>query len=117
MPLALQLLNPQTRPMAQFDVYRHPIEEWRELTPYVVDVQSSWVSRSDLRLTVPLLRKKLDASDNRLYPQFKIQGETLIFDTLSIVAYPAQDLRGPIASLRAEAEAVFSALDFALHGY
>jgi hypothetical protein len=103
--------------MAQFDVYRHPVEEWRDLTPYVVDVQSSWVGGSELRLTVPLLRKTLDATDNRLYPQFQIKGETLVFDTLSIVSYPAQDLRSPIASLRAEAGAVFSAIDFVLHGY
>ncbi len=103
--------------MAQFDVYRHPVEEWRELTPYVVDVQSSWVSRSDMRLTVPLLRKKLDTADNRLYPQFQVQGETLVFDTLSIVSYPSQDLRSPIASLRGDAAGLFSALDFALHGY
>jgi hypothetical protein len=103
--------------MPQFDVYPHPVEEWRDLTPYVVDVQSSWVSSSDMRLTVPLLRKRLDVSDNRLYPQFPVQGETLVFDTLSIVSYSVQDLRGPIASLRAEAGAVFSAIDFALHGY
>lgn len=103
--------------MPQFDVYRHPVEAWRELTPYVVDVQSSWVTRSDLRLTVPLLRKTLSSGDNRLYPLFTVQGETFVFDTLSIVAYPASDLRRPIASLSAQAEAVFSAVDFALHGY
>ena len=103
--------------MAQFDVYRHPVAEWRDLTPYVVDVQSSWVSRSDLRLTVPLLRRKLDVSDNRLYPVFQIQGETLVFDTLSITSYPAHDLRGLVTNLRAEADVVFGAIDFALQGY
>ena len=103
--------------MPQFDVYRHPVEAWRELTPYVVDVQSSWVNRSDLRLTVPLLRKTLRSGDSRLYPLFAVQDETLVFDTLSIVAYPASDLHRPVASLSAQAEAVFSAVDFALHGY
>lgn len=103
--------------MPQFDVYRHPVEEWREFTPYVVDVQSSWVNRSDLRLTVPLLRKTLSTSESRLYPLFTVLGETFVFDTLSIAAYPATDLRRPVASLSGEAEAVFSAVDFALHGY
>jgi hypothetical protein len=103
--------------MAQFDVYLHPVEEWRKLTPYVVDVQSSWVSQSELRLTVPLLRKQLGPTSSRLYPLLTVQGETLVFDTLSLVAYPAQDLRGLVVSLRGEADAIFSALDYALHGY
>ncbi len=103
--------------MAQFDVYHHPIEEWRALQPYVVDVQSSWVQGSDLRLTVPLLRKNLGASASRLYPQLTVQGEALVLDTLGMAAYPVQDLRARAGSLQAASEAICAALDYALYGY
>ena len=39
--------------MAQFDVYPHPVEEWRDQSPYVVDIQSDLVRGVRNRLTIP----------------------------------------------------------------
>lgn len=103
--------------MAQFDVYPHPVEEWRDQSPYVVDIQSDFVRGVRNRLTIPLTHVWLEAPTERLAPVLQVEGVPLFLDTLGLLAFPSADLRGLVTNLRDEAPRIWSALDYALHGY
>ena len=103
--------------MAQFDIYPHPIEEWRGQFPYVVDIQSDLVRGVNNRLTIPLTHIDVESPGKRLAPTVQVSGVSLFVDTLGIAAFPSASLRGAVGSLRSEADAIWSALDYALHGY
>ncbi|HQR99403.1 MAG TPA: CcdB family protein [Polaromonas sp.] len=103
--------------MAQFDVYPHPVEEWRDQSPYVVDIQSDLVRGVRNRLTIPLTHVWVESPTERLAPVVQVEGVALFLDTLGLLAFPSADLRGEVTSLRSEAPRIWSALDCALHGY
>ena len=104
--------------VAQYDVYPHPVEELRPDQPYVVEVQSSFIKSPGARITIPLSRLQPGASPmSRLNPRVEIAGEELVLDTLFMSSYDPADLRRVQANLRAEANAIWAAIDYALHGY
>ncbi len=104
--------------MAQFDVYRHPVEALRDEQPYVMQVQSDLVHSPMARITVPLARLEAGSPPmSRVNPRIEVAGETLVLDTLFMSSFDPAELRQPVANLRAEADAVWSAIDYALHGY
>ena len=104
--------------MAQFDVYRHPVSELREEQPYLMELQSSFVNSPEARIVIPLARLTVGAKPmSNLNPELEVQGELLVLDTLYITSYEPSDLRRPVANLRNDADAIWSALDYALHGY
>lgn len=104
--------------MAQFDVYPHPIEELRESHPYVVQIQSGFLTCPIAIITVPLAL--LDPGSDAvaiLNPCFDIAGDKLVLETLGMASFEPGDLRRPVGNLRGDADAIWSALDYALHGY
>ena len=104
--------------MAQFDVYPHPIEAMRKAYPYVLEIQSGFLKQPVAVIVVPLARLKASTSPVAiLNPELQVAGETLVLETLAIASFEPGELRRPLARLRSQAEAVWSALDFAFHGY
>lgn len=104
--------------MAQFDVYRNPVDELREGQPYVMQLQSSFINSPIARIAIPLARIKAgDRPMSKLNPEIEVAGELLVLDTLFITSFEPADLRRPVANLRNDADAIWSALDYALHGY
>lgn len=104
--------------MAQFDVYPHPLEEMRDIHPYVLQIQSDFIRSPEARLTIPLARPSSDTPPmSRLNPQLAMGDEPLILDTLHLVSFEPNDLRRPVANLQADAPAIWDALGYALHGY
>ena len=104
--------------MAQFDVYPHPIEELRDIHPFVLQIQSDFIRSPEARVTIPLARLHADTPPmSRLNPELGIAGEPFFLDTLHIVSFEPSDLRRPIANLQSQAQAVWDALEYALHGY
>jgi toxin CcdB len=103
--------------MPQFDVYPHPVEEWRGQSPYVVDIQSDHVRGVRNRLTIPLTHIDVESPGPRLAPLVQVAGVALFIDTLGVAAFPPGDLSGAVSSLRSDAPLIWSALDYALHGY
>ena len=104
--------------MAQFDVYPNPVEELRDEQPYVMQLQSNFVQSPIARIAIPLARiQHTTPPMSKVNPRIEIAGESLVLDTLFITSFDPADLRRPVASLRADADAIWSALDYALHGY
>ena len=104
--------------MAQFDVYPNPLVELRDGYPYVMVIQSHFLKRPIAVMAIPLARLDGDGDAvTRLNPHLDVAGETLVLETLTIGSYEPGDLRRPVANLEADAQAIWDALDCALHGY
>lgn len=104
--------------MAQFDVYPNPIAKLRDGYPYVMVIQSHFLKRPIAVMAIPLARLEGDGGAvTRLNPRVDVAGETLVLETLTIGSYEPGDLRRPVANLQAYAEAIWDALEYALHGY
>ena len=103
--------------MAQFDVYPNPIEPDRETYPYMVQLSSDFVSGTRARLTAPLSPIAVTAPLKGIHPVVGFEGQPYVMEIMSIVAHDAADLRPQLGQLRGHADDIFSALDFAFHGY
>jgi hypothetical protein len=103
--------------MAQFDVYPHPLEELRGTHPYVVQVQSHFLQRPVAVVAVPLARLDTPKHATILNPMLVVAGQAFVLETLAIGSFEPGELRGPLANLGQDAQAIWDALDFALHGY
>ena len=83
----------------------------------MVDIQSDLVRGVLNRLTIPLTHVWVEAPTERLAPPVQVEGTALFLDTLGVLAFPANDLRNSAGNLRSEAPRIWSAIDYALHGY
>lgn len=104
--------------MAQFDVYLNPDTTQRERTPYLLDVQNSFLDRLASRVVVPLRRVEYAPLPMReLNPALTVQGQALVLDAAALAAVPARGLGQAVASLRNESADVVTALDVLFGGY
>ncbi len=104
--------------MARFDVYAHPDAELRQATPYLVDVQNSYIDRIATRVVLPLRAAALLGPPMRdLNPVFDIQGKQVVLDTAAIAAFPVAGLSRPVANLAAQSAEIVSALDTLFGSY
>ena len=104
--------------MAQFDVFPNPIRDLRASHPYVVEVQSNFLQRPIASIGIPLahLAPGTEAV-TVLNPSLQVGGVSLVLETLAIASFEPGELRRRVANLKADAQAVWDALDYALHGY
>ena len=104
--------------MAQFDVFPNPVEEMRASHPYVLEIQSNFLKRPIALIGVPLARLVPGSQAvTVLNPQLEVAGEALVLETLAIASFEPGELRRRVSNLSDDAQAVWDALDFALHGY
>lgn len=104
--------------MAQFDVYLNPDAIQRERTPYLLDVQNSFLDRLATRVVVPLRRDEHAPLPMReLNPAVEVQGQALVLDTAALAAIPARGLGQAVATLRNQSSDVVTALDVLFGGY
>jgi toxin CcdB len=98
--------------MARFDVYAHPDPAMRKATPYLLDVQNSFIGGLDTRVVIPLragalLRHRL----RDLHPVFEVAGTQVVLDTPALAAIPVHELGPRVGSLQAQREQVTAAMD------
>jgi toxin CcdB len=104
--------------MARFDVFPNPEPEERELTPYLLDVQNDYISGLGTRVVIPLRAEAEFGRPARgLNPVFLVHERAVVLDTAAMGAIPAQLLRKPVVSLRAQAAVVTTALDTLFGGF
>ena len=98
--------------MARYDVHSHPDVTQRRTTPFLLDVQNSYLHGLDTRIVVPLRKASLVRTRLRdLHPQFEVAGEAVVMDTPALAAFPARELGHPVASLRSNQAEIGTALD------
>lgn len=104
--------------MAQFDVYRNPSKTSKSYYPYLVDIQSAFISEIATRIVAPL--GKLSAFGNvamkSLTPEVTYEGEKLLLLIPQISSIPSKQLDKPIGSLSHLRDEIIGALDFAVTG-
>jgi toxin CcdB len=104
--------------MAQFDVYRNPSGRSAETFPYLVDIQSPFISNLSSRIVIPLARRERVGIESltRLTPAVTHDQETLLLFTPQIASIPLNQLKNPIGSLAHQRDQIIGALDFAISG-
>ena len=105
--------------MAQFDVYKNPSKQTKKHYPYILDIQSPYISEIATRIVVPLGYASLfkhEAMTN-LTPEISFEDEKLLLLTPQISSVPSKILKDPIGSLSHFREQIINALDFAVSGY
>lgn len=103
--------------MAQFDVYRNPIESERKVYPYVVQISSDFLDGTRARLTAPLSPQALTPAIKGVHPLLQFEQQAYVLEIMCMVSHHAADLREHTGHLRDQADPIFNALDFAFHGY
>lgn len=104
--------------MAQFDVYRNPSKATSAHYPYLVDIQSPYISEIATRIVIPLgyLSSFSNEAMSGLTPQLTYQNDELLLLTPQISSIPAKQLANPIGSLAHFRDQIIDAIDFAIAG-
>jgi toxin CcdB len=105
--------------MAQFHVYRNLNPASKNLTPYLLDVQSDLLSDLASRVVIPLrlLAHYSGSPMQALTPCFKIEGHELIALTQQLAAIPVKEIGGLVTSLSEQHDEIVAALDFLISGF
>lgn len=102
--------------MAQFDVYSNPGKTSKIFFPYLVDIQSPYISELATRMVIPLgiASHFGNLSMKGLTPEFNFEGEKLLLLTPQISSIPTKQLKKPVGSLIHFREQIINSIDFAI---
>jgi toxin CcdB len=104
--------------MARFDVYANPEPAERKHTPYVLDVQNTYIEHLSTRVVVPLRRESAFGPRARnLNPLLTVANDAVVLDTATLGAVPLGELRKPVANLAGERGQIQEALDTLFGAY
>ena len=104
--------------MARFDVFAHPDATLRKKTPYLLDVQNSYISRIATRAVLPMrLADQFEQRVGELNPLFEVNGIDVALDIAALAAFPAAELKKTVASLQGQREIITGALDVLFGAY
>ena len=105
--------------MAQFDVYKNTGSNTSKRFPFLVDIQSNFLTNLATRIVIPLgIAVVLDRNTmGKLTPLIKYQEDELLLMTNQIFTIQARLLDDPIGSLSDSRQIILDALDFAIAGY
>lgn len=103
--------------MAQFDVYRNPNRSAAGTIPFLLDVQSGFLSDLATRIVVPLAKDSDSAKPmRRLNPRLRVEARDVVMMTDWMAAVRTAALGAPVASLAARRDDIIAALDFLITG-
>ncbi|WP_339084848.1 CcdB family protein [Teredinibacter turnerae] len=104
--------------MAQFDVYPNPSKQTKKHYPYLLDIQSPYISDITTRIVIPLGYAALFKYEAMtiLTPEISFEDDLLLLLTPQISSVPAKILKEPIGSLSHFREKIINSLDFAVAG-
>ena len=98
--------------MAHFDVYANPDRSERSHTPFVLDLQNSFLDMLDTFVAVPLRAASFMPSRiTQVHPQFMVAGQEVVMDALMVATFPKRGLGPPVTNLRSEQFEIQDALD------
>lgn len=104
--------------MNQFDVYRNPNLRTKKHYPYLLDIQSPYITELATRIVIPLglASSFKNESMANLTPEINFENESLLLLAPQISSVPANILQNPVGSLAHFREQILNALDFAISG-
>lgn len=104
--------------MAQFDVYPNPSQTSKAFYPYLLDIQSPYLSELVTRIVIPLGKRTSFGGQamQGLTPEITFDDQELLLLTPQISSVPAKQLKNPVGSLAHFRDQIVGALDFAVTG-
>lgn len=105
--------------MARFDIYRNPGKSKLRF-PYLLDVQSDFISGLATRVVIPLRAMDAFSSMNPpadLCPVIEVDGKDYFLDTPQLGAIPANELKEYVRSAQGSQFQIMAALDKVFGGY
>lgn len=104
--------------MARFDIYRNPIVPDRSHTPYVIEVQSDFLSAFNQRVCVPLVVDgSMPGQTERFNPGLCVESQTVRLHPLGMGVFMVGELRDRVGHGKASALQLETALDMLMRGY
>ena len=102
--------------MAQFDVYKNPSKTSQKIYPYLVDIQSPYISELATRIVVPLGKASYFGGKamKGLIPEITFEDEKLLLLTPQISSIQAKKLKDPIGSLLHFRDQIINSMDYAI---
>lgn len=96
-------------------VYKWPAKNY----PFVVDVQSDFLSGYETRIILPLtpMTHVKKESLPRLHPHVHFQGKDYVLLTANLAVVRMDELKRPVGSLAEYHHTITDALDFLFHGF
>jgi len=102
----------------QFDIFANPFARSRERQPFLVALQSDFLTRSlDTMLVAPLEPAASGTFADQLNPAVEIDGKAFVVITQEIVTVRKSMLGAPRASMAGERNAMIRALDLLFTGF
>ena len=101
----------------QFDVFANPSGRSAQTFPYLVVLQSDWVTESSTVIVAPLVASDRIGGHPRLYPEFTIAGRQLVLAITDLAALPRARLSRRVGDLRGERDRIVMALDLLFTGF
>jgi toxin CcdB len=104
--------------MARFDVYANPDRAERVHTPFILDLQNSFLDMLDTFVAVPLrVEAVIPGRLSNIHPALKIAGLDVVMDTPMMATFPKRGLGKPVINLRSSQLDIQGALDALLGDY
>ena len=101
---------------SQFDVFANPSRVGQEERPFVVIVQSKFVSEVATRICVPLIAERFLRPQPRLNPTIEIANRKYYFHPVEMMTIPLRLLRTPLANVEIHRDRIVAALDLVFLG-
>jgi len=104
--------------VAHFDVYANPDRSERKHTPFVLDLQNTFLDMLDTFVAVPLRTVALmPLRIGQIHPVVTVVGQDVVVDTPMMATFPKRGLGQPVTNLRASKFEIQAALDALLGEY
>jgi len=101
----------------QFAVFTNPSARTRAEVPYIVVLQSHFVSAFDTVVVAPLMRRLDSQADDQLLLRMEFEGEPLTQNVALLANIPGRGLRSSIGSLGDEEDRIRRALERLFTGF
>ncbi|MDP2065128.1 MAG: CcdB family protein [Burkholderiaceae bacterium] len=104
--------------MAHFDVYANPDRSERKHTPFVLDLQNTFLDMLDTFVAVPLRTVAfMPVRIGQIHPVVNVASQEVVIDTPMMATFPKRGLGQPVANLRDSRFEIQAALDALLGEY
>jgi len=103
--------------MKQFDVYRNPDAKAARIRPYVVILQSDFLSIVETVVVAPLASAVRAKPIVRLTPLLDVAGVQYAIYVHDMAAIPRALLKRKVVSAAAKRDEIVAALDLVFHGF
>ncbi len=104
--------------MAQFDLYINPNPGTNQSIPFLLDVQTDFLSNLATRVVVPLYTATaFGKAATQLNPNFSVQQETVVLSTSELAGVAISSLGDKVGSLKEHRQEIIAALDFLFTGF